>query len=90
MTTNKNTKITKLPDSIVEIESSVTSEVFLSYEDKAFARIKEHVEIDGFRKGTAPKNLVIGKIGDISLLEEMAEMAIGNAYILTYDNNQTH
>ena len=41
MTTNKNTKITKLPDSIVEIESNIPSDDFLSYEDKAFARIKE-------------------------------------------------
>ena len=40
MTTNKNTKITKLPDSIVEIESNIPSDDFLSYEDKAFARIK--------------------------------------------------
>ena len=88
MTTNKNTKITKLPDSIVEIESNIPSDDFLSYEDKAFARIKEHVESDGLRKGTAPKNLVIAKIGDISLLEEMAEMAIGNAYIqIIKDNN---
>ncbi len=75
-----NTKVNKLPDSIIEIEDEISSEIFLSYEDKAFARINQNIEIDGFRKGTAPKNLVINKIGEMALLEEMAEMAIGNAY----------
>ena len=71
--------IKKLPKSEVAIEVTLPEAVFESYRDRAITRIGEHVEIAGFRKGKAPKNLIEKEIRPMSVLEEMAEMAISEA-----------
>lgn len=74
------TKITKLPKSEVEIEGEIDAEIFESFFQKALSKLGENVEIDGFRKGKAPENILISKIPEIRILEEMAEMALGEHY----------
>lgn len=73
-------KINKLPKSEVEIEGEIPSEIFESYLPKALKKLGENIEIDGFRKGKVPEHILIEKIGDARLLEEMAEMALGEHY----------
>lgn len=73
-------KINKLPQSEVEIEGEIESSVFESYFDKALKILGEKVKIDGFRQGKVPKNILISKIGEMSILEEMAELALGEHY----------
>jgi FKBP-type peptidyl-prolyl cis-trans isomerase (trigger factor) len=68
--------IKKLPKSEVAIEVTIPEDVFESYRDKAITRMGEHVEVAGFRKGKAPKELIEKEIRPMSVLEEMAEMAI--------------
>lgn len=75
-----NTKITKLPKSEVEIEGELDAEIFESYFQKALKKIGENVELDGFRKGKVPENVLLSKIPEIKVLEEMAEMALGEHY----------
>lgn len=82
MKTNKidNIKITKLEKSRVEIIGSVPTEFFTSFRKKALQNINDEVNIDGFRKGKVPENILIAKIGDMTVLEEMAELALSDVY----------
>lgn len=75
-----NIKITKLPKSEIEIEGEIETTVFESYYKKALENLGKNLEIDGFRKGKVPENIMISKIPEISILEEMAELALGEHY----------
>lgn len=68
--------IKKLPKSELSIDVTVPAEVFDSYRTKALKKLAEFVEVDGFRKGKAPQNLVEKEIKPAALLEEMAEHAV--------------
>lgn len=72
--------IKKLERSQVEITGEIAAADFASYEKKAIKHLGEHVEIDGFRKGHVPENVLLTKIPEITILEEMAEMALAEAY----------
>ncbi len=76
----ENMKITKLPKSEIEIEGEVEAGVFEGYFTKALNKLGENVEIPGFRKGKVPENVLASKIPEIKVLEEMAELAINEAY----------
>lgn len=75
-----NIKITKLPKSEVEIEGEISAEILESYYSKALKKLGENVEIDGFRKGKVPENVLTSKIPESHILEEMAEMALMEQY----------
>ncbi len=72
--------ISKTGKSQVEIIGSVSAEILQSYRAKALKEINNSVTIDGFRKGMVPENILIGKVGAMAVLEEMAEMALSKAY----------
>lgn len=74
------TTVKKLPKSEVEIEGEIDSDIFESYFSKALKKIGENAELDGFRKGKVPENILLSKVPEIQILEEMAEMALGDAY----------
>lgn len=73
-------KVTKLPKSEVEIEGEIETDIFEAFYQKALKRISENIEIDGFRKGKVPENILLSKIGEMKILEEMAEMALSEHY----------
>lgn len=77
-----------LPKGLVELTVVVPTETFESYHAKAFARVQQSVEIDGFRKGSAPENLVVKQYGDMIILEEMANLALRDAYIKAVDEHK--
>ncbi|MCX6747527.1 MAG: trigger factor, partial [Candidatus Nomurabacteria bacterium] len=64
----------------VEIEGELEAEIFEAFFKKALAKLGENLEIDGFRKGKAPENILISSIPEVRILEEMAEMALGEHY----------
>lgn len=70
----------KLPKSEVEIEGELDANIFEGYFEKALKRLGENVEIDGFRKGKVPENMLLKHIPEIKILEEMAEMALAEHY----------
>jgi len=72
--------VKKLPKSEVEIEGELESEKFESYFAKALKKIGETLKLDGFRKGKVPENVLLSKIPEIQILEEMAQMALGEHY----------
>ena len=81
-------KINKLPKSEVEIEGMLEAEAFEAYFDKALKRIGENVELDGFRKGKVPENILLKNVPEIKILEEMAEMALGENYPKIIEENK--
>jgi len=73
--------IKKLPKSAVEIIGSISAESLEKYRAQALKNINQTVSIDGFRKGNVPENILVSKVGEMSILEEMAELALSRAYI---------
>jgi trigger factor len=73
-------KVNRLPQSIVEIEGELESEIFEGYFKKALEKLGQNVKIDGFRQGKVPENILLSNIPEISILEEMAEMALADNY----------
>jgi trigger factor len=80
--------IKKLEKSEVEITSSIDKEEFLKYEEKALEKIGERAELPGFRKGKAPTNIIKANVPEMELLEEMAELAIGDNYVKILEENK--
>jgi len=74
------TTIKKLEKSEVEITGTLPVVEFEKYEEKALIRIGDRLELPGFRKGKAPANIVREHTTEIMILEEMAELALYDAY----------
>ncbi len=72
--------IKQLPKSQVAIDVSLPEDVFETYRAKAVGNLSEHVEIDGFRKGKAPKELVEKQLIPMAVMEEMASLAINDHF----------
>ena len=69
-----------MPKSQLEIEAEIGPEELQEYIDKALAHLAEHINVDGFRKGKAPKNIVEEKAGKDAVLAEAADLAINEIY----------
>ena len=74
-------EIKKLEKSEVQFDIVMPSVDFEKYHDKGFKKIQEVVSVDGFRKGNAPEDAVIKNYGDMIILEEMANLALRDAYM---------
>jgi trigger factor len=74
-------EIKKLGKSEIEITATISAETLATYRVKALKDINESVTIDGFRKGMVPENILIAKVGEAAILEEMAETALSKAYL---------
>lgn len=72
--------IKHLEKSEVEISVEVSNEVLMAKWQDAVKEIQKLAEVDGFRKGHVPENIVISKFGDMAVLEEAAQMVIGDVY----------
>lgn len=72
--------IKKLAKSQLEIEVEIGPEELQKYIDKALAHLAEHIDVDGFRKGKAPKNIVEEKVGKEAVMAEAADLAINELY----------
>ncbi len=75
-----NLEINKKEKSTVEIKGEIDVADFEIAREAAVAKLSEHLELDGFRKGKAPKDMVIKKLGDQIILEEMAQITLSKAY----------
>jgi len=72
--------VKKLPKSEIEIEGEIEIEIFENYFQKALKKLGENIKLDGFRKGKVPENVLVANIPEISILEEMANMALSEYY----------
>ena len=70
-----------------EIEIKLEGEKWTNCLDSAFKRVSKDAKIDGFRKGTVPKDVYLKKYGIESLYREAINDAINVAYKELLDNN---
>ncbi len=80
--------VKKLPNSEVEIEGELEADKFESYFAKALKKLGENVKLDGFRKGKVPENVLLSNVPEISILEEMANMALSEHYAKILEDNK--
>ena len=81
-------KVVKLPGSIVEIEGELEAEAFEGYFKAALKKIGKNIKLDGFRKGKIPESVLLSKIPEINILEEMADLALAEHYPKILENEQ--
>lgn len=79
-----------LPKSEVEFKIVIDEKEFESYHAKGLAAIQQVVEVDGFRKGNAPEDLIVKKYGDMIILEEMANIALREAYVKAVEEHKVN
>ena len=72
--------IKKLSGSRIELTVALPSSVFDATRSEAIRHIGRDVALPGFRKGHVPEKVLLAKIGESALLEEMAEITIGRVY----------
>lgn len=77
-----------LPKGEVEFTIVVDHLEFEKHRAKGFEAVQQVVEIDGFRKGNAPENLIVKKYGEMVILEEMANLALREAYVKAVDEHK--
>ncbi len=74
------TKVTQLPGSEVQIEGELEAAQFEAYWKQAIKRLTDTATIDGFRKGHIPESVILEKLGEVSVLEEMSVLALEKIY----------
>jgi len=81
-------EIKKLEKSEVEITGAILAEDFESYRNKAVESVSKNIKIDGFREGKVPEDILIKRVGEHSVLEMMAELALQDAYPQIVEGNE--
>lgn len=69
-----------IPHSQAEISVIVDFFEFEPFLKKAASLISEEVEIEGFRKGKAPYEILVKKIGEMAIYEKAANLAVEKFY----------
>ena len=73
-------KISKEKNSKIELEVKFEAVEFMTFWNKAFKAVQAEIEIDGFRKGNVPENMIVAKYGESAIINEMANIAINESY----------
>jgi len=70
-----------LPDSEAEIAVILAFSEFEPFLKKAAVSISEEIEIEGFRRGKAPYDIVVKKVGEMRIYEKAANLAVEKFYL---------
>ena len=73
-------KVEEAENSAATITGEIPFAELESEREKAIAAFGKNMEIDGFRKGKVPAAKVVEKVGEMSILGEMAERALARLY----------
>ena len=70
--------ITKSPPekSTIKLTIEISVDEFLPFVEKAGRKISERMDVPGFRKGQAPLDVIKQKAGEMTVLQEGAELAV--------------
>jgi len=71
-----NTTIEKQADNIVKVDIEVPAKDAVSYYNNAVKKLSQYVNIPGFRKGKAPRNIIEQHIGEERIKQEALEDAL--------------
>lgn len=72
--------IKKLEKSEIEIDGEIEASVFDKFWTKAVKKLSNEVKIDGFRTGNIPEDILVKNIGEDTILDEAAELALREEY----------
>jgi FKBP-type peptidyl-prolyl cis-trans isomerase (trigger factor) len=72
----ENLKVDKKENSEIEISGDIPVSAIPEYRKKAIKNIGDNLNLPGFRKGHIPEKVLIEKVGEVYILEEVAELAI--------------
>lgn len=70
------TKIEKMPDNVVKVEIEIPAKDAVDYYNNAAKKLSQYVNIPGFRKGKAPRNIVEQNIGEDRIKHEALDSAL--------------
>jgi len=73
---------------IKEIKVKIEGEKWNKAKEDAFNKVQKEIRIDGFRKGKAPKDIIIKKYGEENLWLDAADMCIQEAYQNMVEENK--
>lgn len=76
-----------LEKSQIELTIELSAEEFAPYIEKGAKKVAEEVKIEGFRKGKVPMDILKQKIGEMTILEEAANIAIHKTIDEAVENN---
>ena len=76
-----NIKIKDLEKSQIEIDVEIPWKEVGEHRKSVISEFSEKITVPGFRKGRVPEDILVKKIGQVELLNEMIERAI-QKYIL--------
>jgi len=83
-------EVKKLEHSEIEIEAEISAETLEHFFALALKNAVITAEIDGFRAGKAPENIVLKHIGEINILERAARQALDEVYPEILDDLNIH
>jgi len=81
-------KLTTISKTEKEIEVSLPPEEFLPYVDYAANKLSKDLEVQGFRKGHIPRDIVEQKVGTSGLYNEASELAVQATYEKALKNSE--
>ena len=73
-------KVEKLPDWEAEVVGEISLEFLSECRKEALKHLQSHANLPGFRKGQVPEDILIKTFGEMHILEETAEVALGKEY----------
>ena len=79
--------IKKLDKSEIEITGEIQDGDFESFRQEALKNISKDIKIDGFRPGNIPEKILTDKVGEGTVLEEMANLSLRKFYQKIIDEN---
>ena len=84
MTTDelKKLEVTKNGDGTVTLVGEIPFSYLEAERTHAIAELGKNITLDGFRKGNIPEKVLVDRVGEMSLLSEMAERALSTNYPL--------
>ena len=71
-----NTTIEKQPENVVKVDIEIPAKDAVNYYNDAAKRLAQYINIPGFRKGKAPRNIVEQNIGEERIKHEALENAL--------------
>ena len=75
-----SSKILKKEKNIVSLEFTVTQDEFEEAVNKAYLKVKNSINVQGFRKGKAPRHIIEKKYGKSIFYDDALDFAVQEAY----------
>ncbi|MEX0672817.1 MAG: trigger factor [Candidatus Paceibacterota bacterium] len=76
----QNVTVNEQDNAQVEIEGEITAEKLTEARKRALDKLRASAQVEGFRSGNAPDDVLINKYGEMTILQEAAELSLSDEY----------